>query len=184
MMVDFNIISECFIDTNLIETLVPTPKGYNHQKGCNNVVGVMQKRMGDQFALGIVDKDKRQVSYLNEFEEVAHSESLFLYKHKSKAHYLIQIAPAADGFILKCATETGTDVTRFGLPTALKSFTSCTKQVTSKEDIRFKQLFQEIGSAGEINILQHWVKYLKKHVYDSETTELKSIVERYSPMNK
>lgn len=34
-MAELYIIPECYVDTNLIETLVPTAKGYNHQKGCN-----------------------------------------------------------------------------------------------------------------------------------------------------
>ena len=67
-MAELYIIPECYVDTNLIETLVPTAKGYNHQKGCNNVVKVMKEKLSDKFAVGIVDKDKRQVSYVNEFE--------------------------------------------------------------------------------------------------------------------
>lgn len=51
-----HIIPECYIDTNLVETLVPTKKGYNHQTGCNKVVGLMQnmKQLKDGFALGII----------------------------------------------------------------------------------------------------------------------------------
>ena len=77
-MAELYIIPECYVDTNLIETLVPTAKGYNHQKGCNNVVKVMKEKLSDKFAVGIVDKDKRQVSYVNEFEEIGHTDSLFL----------------------------------------------------------------------------------------------------------
>ena len=45
-MAELYIIPECYVDTNLIETLVPTAKGYNHQKGCNNVVKVMKEKFG------------------------------------------------------------------------------------------------------------------------------------------
>ena len=58
-MAELYIIPECYVDTNLIETLVPTAKGYNHQKGCNNVVKVMKEKLSDKFAVGIVDKDAR-----------------------------------------------------------------------------------------------------------------------------
>lgn len=44
-MAELYIISECYVDTNLLETLVPTSKGYNHQKGCNNVVKTMQAKL-------------------------------------------------------------------------------------------------------------------------------------------
>ena len=53
-MAELYIIPECYVDTNLIETLVPTAKGYNHQKGCNNVVKVMKEKLSDKFAVGIV----------------------------------------------------------------------------------------------------------------------------------
>ena len=100
-MAELYIIPECYVDTNLIETLVPTAKGYNHQKGCNNVVKVMKEKLSDKFAVGIVDKDKRQVSYVNEFEEIGHTDSLYFYKHPDKAHFLIMIDPAVDRFIIK-----------------------------------------------------------------------------------
>lgn len=40
--VDF-VIPECYIDTNLVETLA-CPGGYNHQKGCNQVAKIMQEK--------------------------------------------------------------------------------------------------------------------------------------------
>lgn len=76
-MAELYIIPECYVDTNLLETLVPTAKGYNHQKGCNNVVRIMQNKLTNEFAVGIVDKDKRQVRYVDEFEEIGHTDSLF-----------------------------------------------------------------------------------------------------------
>lgn len=40
--VDF-VIPECYIDTNLVETLA-CPGGYNHQKGCNQVAKIMREK--------------------------------------------------------------------------------------------------------------------------------------------
>lgn len=40
------IIPECYVDTNLVETLVCT-YGCNHQKGCNQVAKVMQEKFAD-----------------------------------------------------------------------------------------------------------------------------------------
>ena len=65
----------------------------------------MKRRFGDKFAVGIIDHDKRQVGYVSEFIEIAHTDSLSLKKHKDNFHYLIMISPAMDGFILKCADE-------------------------------------------------------------------------------
>ena len=168
-MAELYIIPECFIDTNCIETLVPTPQGYNHQKGCNTVVKTMQEKLKDSFAIGIVDKDKKQVKYVEEFDEVAHSESLYLYKHLSRPHFLIMIYPAMDSFILKFASETNFTID-------LKSFTKRTKQVTSKEDPTFKKLLNAIKKAKEITILKSWIKYLKLKQYEADCEELKNMI--------
>ena len=68
-----SIIPECYVDTNLIETLVPPKdgKGYNHRKGCPAVAKVMMEKFADRFALGIMDKDKKMVKYLEEFDLIA-----------------------------------------------------------------------------------------------------------------
>lgn len=176
-MAELYIIPECYVDTNLLETLVPAVKGYNHQKGCNNVVKVMKEKFTNEFAVGIVDKDKRQIGYVNEFEEVAHTDSLFFYKHPEKAHYLIMISPAMDGFILKSAKEKNIEMEKYGFASDLKSFTKQTKLVTSKEDSTFKNLFQELKKADEVKVLKNVLKYLKDSKFQSDPVMLKAIVE-------
>lgn len=54
--VDF-IIPECYIDTNLVETLA-CYGGCNHQKGCNQVAKVMQEKFVDRFATKNVMSNK------------------------------------------------------------------------------------------------------------------------------
>ena len=176
-MAELYIIPECYVDTNLLETLVTTAKGYNHQKGCNNVVKVMKEKLADEFAVGIVDKDNRQNRYVDEYEEVGHTDSLFFYKHPDKAHYLVMISPAVDGFILKCAGDVETDMEQFGFSSDLKSFTEQTKKVSSKEDVTFKNLFQELKNADEVVVLKKALKYLKENKYQSDPEKLKAIIE-------
>lgn len=88
---DQSVIPECFVDTNLIETLVPPIKQYNHQKGCGTIAKIMKERFADRFALGIIDKDKFEVAYLMEFTVVIKKGSLILHKHNSSPlpHFLI-----------------------------------------------------------------------------------------------
>ncbi len=84
---DFHIIPECYVDTNLIETIVPpNGRGYNHQKGCPNVAKTMREhaQLSDGFAVGIIDKDKKEVAYAKEFVEIADKEQLKLLKHPEK----------------------------------------------------------------------------------------------------
>ena len=166
---DKNIITECFVDTCLVESLVVTTVGYNHQKGCNNVVKVMQGKLADKFALGIVDKDKRSLEYLEEFEEKERfNEELYLYKHKTKPHYIIQIAPAVEEFILKNAQTCNITLATYGLPTVLNQFIDETKTIKVKGDARFLQLFAEFKrrNVESITKLTGWIEYLKTNPYN------------------
>lgn len=173
-MKDLYIIPECYIDTNLVESLIST-EGCNHQKGCNTVVTIMQKKFGNEFALGIIDNDKRQVGYVSEFTEIARTASLSLKKHCSKPHYLIMVSPAMDGFLLKCAEELNISMEEYGYPTQLKEFTSITKSVTSKNNSGFKQLFKALNTAPEMIVLKKWLKYLKENQYQSKKEELQEM---------
>lgn len=175
-MKDLFIIPECYIDTNLVETLIITD-GCNHQKGCNTVVKTMQQKFADTFAVGIIDEDKRQVSYVKEFSEIARTSSLRLKKHGLKPHYLIMVYPAMDGFLLKCAEESGISMKEYGYSSCLEEFTSRTKSVTSKNDPGFKKFFKALENASEMIVLKEWLEYLKKNRYQCNVEELKKIAE-------
>lgn len=170
-MKDLFIIPECYIDTNLVETLITT-EGCNHQKGCNIVVSIMQKKFADRFAVGIIDNDKRQVDYVSEFSEIIHTDSLSLKKHKSKHHYLIMVSPAMDGFILKCAADLEIKPEDYGYTSLLKKFTSITKSVTSKNDSGFKAFFKDLSKAPEMIVLKNWLEYLRKNQYQCNREEI------------
>ena len=171
------VIPECFIDTNLIETLVPPVGQYNHQKGCGTVTKVMKEKFTDRFALGIIDKDKNEVDYLKEFEEVCAHRSLILHKHKSRHHYIIQINPAMERFILQCAHEAGILLEDFDLPNNLDRLKKESKTVNSKKDERFKKLFRSLknNNAPEIIKLSIWITYLKDQNYQADISVLKRL---------
>lgn len=175
-MKDLYIIPECYIDTNLVESLIAT-EGCNHQKGCNTVANIMQKKFTDSFAVGIIDNDKRQVKYVSEFSEIAHTPSLSLQKHRCKPHYLIMVSPAMDGFLLKCAEESGIRMEAYGYTSKLKEFTSITKSVTSKNDTGFKKLFKAMEDAPEMVILKRWLEYMKREQYQCAEGELRKIAD-------
>lgn len=169
-MKDLFIIPECYIDTNLVETLIITDGC-----GCNTVVKTMQQKFANTFSVGIIDEDKRQVSYVKEFSEIARTPSLRLKKHGSKPHYLIMVSPAMDGFLLKCAEELGISMEEYGYTSCLKEFTSITKSVTSKNDSALKKLFKALDNASEMIVLKEWLEYLKKNQYKCNVDELKKI---------
>lgn len=168
------IIPECYIDTNLVETLVCSG-GCNHQKGCNQVAKVMQEKFAERFAVGMIDADKRRPGYLKEFKEVASSEHISLFRHDTRPHFIILIQPAADGFILSCAKRGGIDMKDYELSPVLKEFTAQTKNVMSNKDPRFKRLFRAMGDIGEIKLLKSLISYLVTNTYKATDDKISLI---------
>lgn len=169
------IIPECYVDTCFIETLVPNKGGYNHQKGCPAVGKVMQEKFKDKFAVGIIDKDKKVIKYLEEFNLEIETDSLLLLKHKEKHHYIIQIEPAAEKFILEAASSIGVDLCQYGLVNDLEGLKTYTKKQTSKNDPNLKNAFNAIKNASICKILSQWIGHLYEHQFATSMEELKKI---------
>ncbi|MCE6988627.1 hypothetical protein [Dyadobacter sp. CY323] len=172
---DHFVIPECFVDTNLIETISPPRDHYNHQKGCGTVTKVMREKYGNDFAVGIIDKDKVEVDYLKEFDIVHQDGSLVLHKHPNKNHYIIQICPAMERFIMKCATDSGISLKDFDLPEDLNGLRKVSKKVTSKDDVKFKLLFKKLVKINNVEVirLREWINYLKNNMYN---VDLKTLI--------
>ncbi len=168
-----NIIPECYADTNLIEYLVNGT--VNHQHCCNKVVGTLRNTFRDRFAIGIIDRDKIVLEYLNQCDTVASSEHLVVWKHRSLPHFLITIQPAIDGFLLACAKEQDVDPKAFGLPSTLRDFLKRTKKTTSSKDPVLRQLIEAIRESGEMIVLKNVLKYLQKKTYQSDFEDIKAI---------
>ncbi len=169
---DFHIIPECYVDTNLIETIVPPEgNGYNHQMGCPNVAKKMTEEKGlkDGFALGIIDKDKKEIAYAKTFDIVADVGQLILLKHPTKNHYFIQIVPAIEKWMILQADEVGIDLKTYQLPHDFNELRQYSKTIKTKKDPRFKQLFKALlkEKATGILLLAKWITYLKEHPYDA-----------------
>ncbi len=179
---DFHIIPECFVDTKLIKAIAPptTKRGYNHQKGCLNVVKVMQEKLYDEFALGILDKDKKTLKYCEEFEPIFEIEnSLTLLKHQNRHHYLIFICPAIEKWLIDCAEKANISLKDFGLPTHYIDLQKITKTAKSEEKDAYsshlKQLFEALlqNKAKNVLVLAYWVNYLKKYNYNANLAEIR-----------
>ncbi|KAA6337679.1 hypothetical protein EZS27_014251 [termite gut metagenome] len=173
------IIPECYVDTCLTETITAYHNQFNHQKGCGTVSRVMQNKFSDTFAVGIIDKDKRELPYIKEFDLIASNGSLFLYKHKGKHHYIIQISPAIEQFFLKAAAEKEIDITTYGLPSDLKHLTRITKQISTKNEAAFntfKRLFRDISDTSEFQRLAALIQYLGNNTYAVNIENLREII--------
>ena len=166
-----HVMPECFVDTNLIEYLLNA--GVNHQHCCSKVVGQLKSTFADKFAIGIIDKDKVQLGYIQECDTIGQTEHLTLMKHRERYQYLITIAPAVDKFVLDCAEEQNVNVEDFGFSRELKRFTDETKKVSSNSDPRFKALFAAIKDNDEIHSLKMSLHYLCEHKYSSDREQLR-----------
>lgn len=114
-----NVMPECYVDTNLIEYLLDGV--VNHQHCCSKVVGQLNNTFADKFAIGIIDKDKVELGYIQACDEIAKTDHLTLLTHKSRHQYLITISPAVDKFVLDSAKEQGVDTEKYNLPSTLRS---------------------------------------------------------------
>ncbi len=172
---------ECYADTLLIETLVPTKIGYNHQTGCFTVEREMRLgKFNDRFAVGIIDNDKVQIKYLKEFEVIDKAEgSLILWRHRGKArhHYIIQICPALEQWILDVCGQEVIRIGDFGIDPDLEVWKKYTKSSRSMDDKKLKALFQEMSSKNQnINVrkLKSWITHLKEQNYKADIKALQN----------
>lgn len=175
---DLSVLPECYVDTCLIETLVPPSSHYNHQKGSGTVSQKMQRFFSDQFALGILDKDKRELFYLREFDRLVAHHHLELFKHRHRHHYIILIAPAIELFIINNAAEAGISLVSFDLPDTLDELRKVSKSVGSKTDPRFQKLFNKLveKKTSEVMLLIAWIRYLKEKNYKANIAALKKMI--------
>ncbi len=176
---DNHIVPECYIDTMLIQILVPPQNKlrYNHQHGCFDVSNEMEsKGLKDKFAVGIIDNDKKKAKYLSGFDEITKVDgSLTLLKHTNKHQYCIEITPAVEIWILKVCEEIGIDLREYGLPNELRELKRITKGLTTIKDERFIKLFKRMKESEneKVRKLIHWVSLLKKDNYQVDINELK-----------
>lgn len=190
------IMPECYLDTNLVETIVPPERigstcGYNHQHSCDKVIAQMIDKLKDKFALGIVDIDKNPLARTSEFKSIIEkklpNESVLkLYKHPNKNHYLI-FHTNMEKWLLNEAKNVNVSLADYDLPVTLKRYKDKNgkfvnglvdeKGGLSKNDQRFKKLFRELikKEAIGIKLLAEWIKYLKEHPDDADINELKKL---------
>ena len=175
---DKAILPECFADTLLAETLVPTKIGYSHQASCFKVESAMKHgRLNDSFALGIVDNDKTTISYLKDFTLLAEQpDKLLLWKHPAKPHYIIQICPALERWVLDVCDQAGISTEDFGIKNDLEALKNITKRESSLQHEGLCKLFKAIRARQDhpsIRKLTNWIQLLRDHNYHVSEEALK-----------
>lgn len=172
-MKQYNVFPECNVDTNLVcYILGGFPK---HKSTCNEVTKAVNS--SDEFAVGIIDADKRPatmdagfVRYEQPENIVDKHKHLAMYIHQDKKRYMFTVAPAMDGFIWDVALEMGVDIKEFGYKSTFEAFKKETKRTQAAKDPTLRRLFQEIADHPELNRFRNTLKYLINKQYDADPT--------------
>jgi len=170
------VVPECYADTNLLNIL--TGKKCNHQKGCATVCKTLDDKLKDQFAVAVIDKDKRQPMATQKYVEIGHTDSLIVCKHEARPHYLILINPAIEGFVLQAAVELGIIMSEYHLPDNLEGLKKITKSQSAKESEQLARLFKDLRNASNIKCLNDVLSYLLTKKYSATDGEIRELLGR------
>ena len=174
-----DIMPECFIDTTLVSSLLEAK--VCHKYSCNEVAKEMKSgRYRDAFAVGIIDNDKRKLSYIEEFEEIGRTDNLTFLKHKEKHQYMIKVGKkhkAMETFIKENVSALGMKMEDFGLPSDLESLIIATKDsISTQKDSRILKLCKTLQQSPEVSKLKNVLDYLSTNKYNVNAETLKAMI--------
>lgn len=165
-------IPECYLDTNLVETILKAPNCVNHRKGNSNVVGRMEEdRVSDKFLVAVIDDDKVKVKGLEKFRLVERlsRNGLRLFSHLSKKHYLVQLSPAIERWLMNECGKAAINLSEYGFPDTIKGWKNL-KNRAQRNDGKFKDLFRlmlENEKCDEIIELKRWLVFFRDNNYNT-----------------
>ena len=171
---------ECYIDTTLVKSLLNAE--VNHKHSCTEVSREMEKgRYKDAFAVGIIDNDKRKLSYIeNDFVKIGQTDNLTFLKHKDKHHYVIKVGKehnAIETFIKANIEAIGMKMEDFDLPSDITKLKDQTKDsITTQKNPRILYLCKMIQQSPEVAKLQEVLEYLAKNKYNSDVEAIKRMI--------
>ena len=131
----------------------------------------------DAFAVGIIDNDKRKISYIEGFEEIGRTDNLTFLKHKNKHQYVIKVgkdSKAMETFIKANVEAIGMKMEDFDLPSDLSELIEQTKdRVSTQKAPRIQKLCKALRQSPEVATLQDVLAYLAVNKYNVDIEELK-----------
>ncbi len=176
-----DIMPECFIDTTLVGSLLDAK--VNHKHSCNEVSREMEKgKFKDAFAVGIIDNDKRKLSYIEGFDEIGQTENLTFLKHKNKHQYVIKVGKehkAMETFIKANVEALGMKMEDFDLPSDIDKLITQTKDsISSQKDPRIQKLCKTMCQSPEVSKLQQVLEYLAANKYNADLDTIKKMISK------
>lgn len=172
---------ECFIDTTLVGSLLDA--NVNHKHSCTEVAKEMERgKFNDAFAVGIIDNDKRKISYIESFEEIGKTDNLTFLKHKEKHHYVIKVGKdgkAMETFIKANVEAIGMKMEDFGLPSDIAKLIEYTKDsISTQKDPKLLSLCRALRQSPEVALLQGVLDYLAKTRYGADLETIKKMISK------
>lgn len=169
-------VPECYFDTVLLKKLLKTDKRLMHRKGCNNVVRDLESdRLKDLFAVAIIDKDKTDLNYLKECSIHYNADKLILWKHESQNHFIIQLNPPLEKWIIEILDDSELKIEDFGYSRSYKKLKRQIKEdIDDESDERLNKLLNAIikTDCKTIKKINAFLTYLKEKNYSVDIKEL------------
>lgn len=170
-MKQHNVFPECNVDTNLVGHILG---GYaKHKSTCNEVVKAVN--YSDEFAIGIIDADKRPatmdagfVRYEQTGDVGDRNSHLTMYIHKDRKRYMFTVSPAMDGFVWDAARDMNVDMKALGYKSTFEAFRKRTKTIQAATDPTLRRLFHEISDFPELKRFRNTLKYLINKQYEAD----------------
>ena len=135
----------------------------------------------NEFAIGIIDADKRMATLDRGFEKYdsgceADGENVHItmYIHSDRKRFMFTVKPAMDKFLLDAAKQLGINLKDAGYPSTLEAFKKETKRIQAAEDPKLRNLFAMILDNEELQRFRNTLKYLMKKQYDVDIDIAKS----------
>ncbi len=173
-MTELNIVPECYVDTKIAEIVGEAKRKYNHQHGCGDVANILQRKLKDKIALGIIDEDKHKgptPKYFLEFNLILEENNLILKRHKSRKQYLILICPEAEKWLLQDSIKVNINPSdaEYKLPDNFKEFIRISKEKDIDKNEGFKKFIKALirEQAPSITTLKKWIELFKADQLDS-----------------
>lgn len=169
-------VPECFFDTVLLKKLLQSNKRLMHRKGCNNVVNDLDsKRLKELFAVGIIDKDKRELDYLKNCIVLYNANRIILWKHKDRLQFVIQLNPPLEDWVITILNENGLRIEDFGYSTEFRRVKKQIKEdIDNENDDKLNKLVNAVikTDCKTIKKLKSILLYLREKNYQADINEL------------
>jgi|GEM_PF-664332 len=178
-------VPECFFDTVLFKKILQTNKRLKHTKGCQNVINRFRNINGrkgdlyDRFGVGMVDKDKLDLDYLKDCDSVLTHENLILWKYPGKQHYIIQLNPPLEKWVLRILQESGINIEDLGYSSDLRKLKRQLKDdIDDEENEKLNIIIHKIVNSKHpvVEKLKTILLYLKEKTMLANIEELKKLL--------